>query len=207
MTYCRARARARTACCRFAFPLSLSHTHTHTTSPTKVLLLTTSNVSEAIDVAFVDRADIKALVGPPGIAARYDILASCVAELARVGLVSFAPGTSALANSHAAKAFAEEEAASPAVSMVIEGAGSHAIFDVPASVALWQAAVCARGFSGRALRKLPLAAHALYARGSGGGAAGGGFGATRAQSAISASSFVSALAAAVSAEKAARVSF
>ncbi len=60
-----------------------------------VLLLTTSNVSEAIDVAFVDRADIKALVGPPGRAARYDILASCVGELSRVGLVRLTSGGSA----------------------------------------------------------------------------------------------------------------
>jgi hypothetical protein len=176
----------------------------------QVLLLTTSNVSEAIDVAFVDRADIKALVGPPGIAARYDILSSCVSELARVGLVCYAAGTSALASSHAAKGFAEEAAAAASAatdSMAIEAAGggggaglSRAAVDVTASVALWQAAVCARGFSGRALRKLPLAAHALYAR-------GGGFAVTKAQAAISASAFVAALAAAVSAEKAARVSF
>lgn len=56
-----------------------------------VLLLTTSNVSDAIDVAFVDRADIKAFVGPPGAKARYDIIASCVTELARVGVVSLGP--------------------------------------------------------------------------------------------------------------------
>lgn len=31
-----------------------------------VLVLTTSNITEAIDLAFVDRADIKAYVGPPG---------------------------------------------------------------------------------------------------------------------------------------------
>lgn len=32
---------------------------------TNVMLLTTSNITEAIDVAFVDRADIKAYLGPP----------------------------------------------------------------------------------------------------------------------------------------------
>ncbi len=30
-----------------------------------VMLLTTSNITEAIDVAFVDRADIKVYLGPP----------------------------------------------------------------------------------------------------------------------------------------------
>jgi hypothetical protein len=32
-----------------------------------VLVLTTSNITEAIDLAFVDRADIKAYIGPPGL--------------------------------------------------------------------------------------------------------------------------------------------
>jgi len=39
-----------------------------------VLILTTSNVTEAIDDAFIDRADIKAYIGPPGVQARYEIL-------------------------------------------------------------------------------------------------------------------------------------
>ena len=32
-----------------------------------VLVLTTSNITGAIDLAFVDRADIKAYVGPPAL--------------------------------------------------------------------------------------------------------------------------------------------
>ena len=32
-----------------------------------MLVLTTSNITEAIDLAFVDRADIKAYIGPPGL--------------------------------------------------------------------------------------------------------------------------------------------
>ncbi|CAH4032459.1 unnamed protein product [Pieris brassicae] len=46
-----------------------------------VLVLTTSNVTGAIDVAFVDRADIKRLVGPPSARAAYDILKGCCEEL------------------------------------------------------------------------------------------------------------------------------
>ncbi|EIE24011.1 AAA-domain-containing protein [Coccomyxa subellipsoidea C-169] len=53
-----------------------------------VLVLTTSNITEAIDLAFVDRADIKAYVGPPGAQARYEILRSCVLELHRVGILA-----------------------------------------------------------------------------------------------------------------------
>ena len=51
------------------------------------VVLTTSNITEAIDVAFVDRADIKCYIGPPGERARYEILRSCVNELIRCDLV------------------------------------------------------------------------------------------------------------------------
>lgn len=40
------------------------------------------------DIAFVDRADIKAYVGPPTIEARYEILRSCLHELIRTGIIS-----------------------------------------------------------------------------------------------------------------------
>ena len=50
-------------------------------------MLTTSNITEAIDLAFVDRADIKCYIGPPGMRARYEILRSCVLELIRRDLV------------------------------------------------------------------------------------------------------------------------
>ncbi|KAK9827303.1 hypothetical protein WJX81_002617 [Elliptochloris bilobata] len=53
-----------------------------------VLVLTTSNITEAIDLAFVDRADIKAYIGLPGLQARYEILASCCAELQRAGVLA-----------------------------------------------------------------------------------------------------------------------
>ena len=48
-----------------------------------VLILTTSNITGAIDVAFVDRADIKQYIGLPSVRARYEILLSCIRELIR----------------------------------------------------------------------------------------------------------------------------
>ena len=48
-----------------------------------VLVLTTSNITGAIDLAFVDRADIKQYIGPPSRAAIYVILSSCIVELKR----------------------------------------------------------------------------------------------------------------------------
>ncbi|KAG8652600.1 pachytene checkpoint protein 2 homolog isoform X2 [Manihot esculenta] len=53
-----------------------------------VIILTTSNITAAIDIAFVDRADIKAYVGPPTLEARYEILRSCLQELIRTGIIS-----------------------------------------------------------------------------------------------------------------------
>jgi SpoVK/Ycf46/Vps4 family AAA+-type ATPase len=48
-----------------------------------VLVLTTSNITGAIDLAFVDRADIKQYIGPPSQAAIYYIYYSCIIELIR----------------------------------------------------------------------------------------------------------------------------
>lgn len=51
------------------------------------MVLTTSNVTDAIDVAFIDRADVKMYVGNPADAARGHILLSSVNELKRVGIL------------------------------------------------------------------------------------------------------------------------
>ena len=50
-----------------------------------VLILTTSNITGAIDLAFVDRADIKQYIGLPTPPAIYKIFLSCITELMRVG--------------------------------------------------------------------------------------------------------------------------
>jgi len=49
-----------------------------------VIILTTSNVTGAIDLAFVDRADIKQYIGPPSVNAIFSIYHSCITELMRV---------------------------------------------------------------------------------------------------------------------------
>ncbi|KAL0171188.1 hypothetical protein M9458_031499, partial [Cirrhinus mrigala] len=46
-----------------------------------VVILTTSNVTEKIDLAFVDRADIKQYIGPPSASAIFNIYLSCLEEL------------------------------------------------------------------------------------------------------------------------------
>lgn len=55
------------------------------------LVLTTSNITGAIDGAFLDRVDMSFFVGPPDLDARYKILESCLEELVRVGIVHISP--------------------------------------------------------------------------------------------------------------------
>lgn len=107
------------------------------------LLITTSNLSGAIDVAFVDRADIRAHVGLPSEHARFDIVASCVREMMRVGLVD-----------------ALSAAALPSYALATSGRVGDA--SVPAL--MLQVARATEGRSGRSLRKLPLQTHAMCVR-------------------------------------------
>ena len=59
------------------------HIHRHP----NVMIMATSNITGAIDVAFVDRADIKQYIGPPSIPAIYLILRTCIFELIRVCII------------------------------------------------------------------------------------------------------------------------
>lgn len=144
------------------------------------MVLTTSNITEAIDLAFVDRADIKAYVGPPGFEARCAIIASAVNELIAKGLVQFAD---------------DEAAELPTIQALRERAKEHGFDDLEAwgrwcykgyvshrnAVGLNPDGSCKQpyipldderfsyaltltnteGFSGRALRKLPFLGYAL----------------------------------------------
>uniref|UniRef100_A0A1I7ZZG5 AAA domain-containing protein n=1 Tax=Steinernema glaseri TaxID=37863 RepID=A0A1I7ZZG5_9BILA len=52
-----------------------------------VLIFTTSNLTEVMDDAFVDRADIVRYLGRPSVQAVSGILTSCISELERVGML------------------------------------------------------------------------------------------------------------------------
>jgi len=104
-----------------------------------VMIVTTSNITEAIDLAFVDRADIKQFIGLPSARARYQILRSCIQELMRVGIV--APVQETL-----------EAYALPSDTSNLD----------QFTAALYRCSEEAEGLSGRGLRKLPFLAHAMY---------------------------------------------
>lgn len=122
-------------------------------SSPNVVILTTSNITAAIDIAFVDRADIKAYVGPPTLQARYEILRSCLQELIRTGILTTSEGYdhSMLPNYAGLK----EKISISETEKV----------DVPLQICklLLKVAEACKGSSGRFLRKLPFLAHATLA--------------------------------------------
>ncbi len=156
-------------------------------TPCAAQILTTSNITDAIDLAFVDRADIKAYIGPPGLGARYDILRSCVMELALKGVIEASPESEAECESALPPPWCElpaafvESARAQATALgaarsggggsgggLFSGKGAREApllaLPLPRATlpgeALLAVAAAAEGLSGRALRKLPFLAHA-----------------------------------------------
>lgn len=54
-----------------------------------ILIFATSNMTGTIDLAFVDRADIKQYLGIPTVPAIYQIYCSCINELIKVSLWNY----------------------------------------------------------------------------------------------------------------------
>ncbi|KAK4489020.1 hypothetical protein RD792_004812 [Penstemon davidsonii] len=124
-------------------------------SSPNVIILTTSNITAAIDIAFVDRADIKAYVGPPTLQARYEILRSCLSELLRTGILS---------NSQIQDG---DNLCLPSFTSLKQQNNTTIIPEAVAlltlSNQLLEAAKACEGLSGRSLRKLPFLTHAALA--------------------------------------------
>lgn len=117
-----------------------------------VLIMTTSNMTESIDTAFIDRADIKQYIGLPPAEAIYWILESCLNELIRVGLV--APIE---LPSYRQAAAAEEEHEQETGDVDLQPTASSR-----AGRELLKLSNGCKGMSGRSLRRLPVLAHAHH---------------------------------------------
>ena len=102
-----------------------------------VLVLATTNLTSKVDLAFLDRADLRLHIGMPNREARYEILRSCVTELLRVGI---------LANNSDGP--------------ISTFADIHQPSNKTVSECLLQCATLSNGLSGRSLRRLPLQCHA-----------------------------------------------
>ncbi|KAM0754327.1 AAA-domain-containing protein [Meredithblackwellia eburnea MCA 4105] len=126
------------------------------------LVMSTSNLSGAIDDAFVDRADIKQFIGLPPPQAVYWILASCLREIVRAGLV------------RPVELFEHTKVEhllirrSNSIVGTASGVGAGQERAARCSERLWELAKeChAAQLSGRALRRLPVLAHAKYGTGT-----------------------------------------
>ncbi|GAA5959456.1 hypothetical protein JCM3765_002332 [Sporobolomyces pararoseus] len=129
------------------------------------LVMTTSNLSSAIDNAFIDRADIKQYIGLPPTAAVYWILQSCLNEIMRAGLI---PPVN-LSDYNLVQLHKSSE---PSTAKTISGLrddDSHANErktaedrDWECSLKLGRLAEKCQGMSGRTLRRLPVLAHARH---------------------------------------------
>ncbi|XP_054847681.1 pachytene checkpoint protein 2 homolog isoform X1 [Eublepharis macularius] len=107
-----------------------------------VVILTTSNITDKIDMAFVDRADIKQYIGPPPTAAIFKIYLSCLEELMKCQII-----------------YPRQQLLTLRELEVI----GYVENDVSKlSLILKEIARKSAGLSGRVLRKLPFLAHALY---------------------------------------------
>ncbi|XP_076585045.1 pachytene checkpoint protein 2 homolog [Chaetodon auriga] len=109
-----------------------------------VVILTTSNVTEKIDLAFVDRADIKQYIGPPSENGIYNIYLSCLEELMKCQIIYPRQQLFTIFELET-MGFAESEVS------------EH-------SLNLRNIAIKSKGLSGRALRKIPFLAHAMFVR-------------------------------------------
>ncbi|TRZ01237.1 hypothetical protein DNTS_008857 [Danionella cerebrum] len=113
---------------------------------TNVVILTTSNVTEKIDLAFVDRADIKQYIGPPSINAIFNIYLSCLEELMKRQIIH---PIQQLLSLEELETMNFMESNITRLSLNLRSIAQRSI-----------------GLSGRALRKIPFLAHALYGKSS-----------------------------------------
>jgi len=134
-----------------------------------VIILTTTNITGSVDVAFVDRADMKQYIGLPCLAARYQILKGCILELIRVGLIL--PPRQQKSNSDV-----HGDTQSSDTSLLLHASihqekkdehfDDHAKTNKESSNLLYQAALLSDGFSGRCLRRIPFQTHAFHVNSS-----------------------------------------
>ena len=115
------------------------------------MIMTTSNVTGKIDLAFVDRADMKVFIGLPGVSAVYDILKTAVDELIRSKIIS----SSESPVSHFF-IFLIYHFFQRFINAIAKGGESEL------EMRLIKISKQAQGLSGRALRKIPFIAHVKF---------------------------------------------
>eukprot|EP01083_Nonionella_stella_P019294 53633_1 len=136
-------------------------------SYSNVLVLATSNISQSIDLAFIDRADLKQYIGNPMEKARYCILQSCIEELLEKKLVVIKAESNGkdrkkdenTRENHYLSCYDEAKALDQQVISPIpfpKFVPNKRTHGQKCSQKLMQIVRSLHGFSGRSLRKLPF---------------------------------------------------
>lgn len=119
-----------------------------------VLILATSNVTNTIDIAFSDRADLKLLLAHPSMWAIYKILSSCIDELIDCKLINGSKSDFFTVDIYSKISMSVEENEYDGNAMTKVLNNSNFLKDV--------AQICT-GLSGRVVRKIPFLASAKFA--------------------------------------------
>ncbi|GJJ07734.1 hypothetical protein Clacol_001939 [Clathrus columnatus] len=123
-----------------------------------VLVMATSNLVQAIDSAFIDRADIIQYVGLPPREAIYEILRTCLMELIKKGVVA-AVDVPTLIQADVYSKTARDVGQSEQVDHILL---DHRERSNRVGLRLLRLSEKCKGISGRTLRRLPVLAHARY---------------------------------------------
>lgn len=127
-----------------------------------VLVIATSNITNRIDAAFLDRADVKQYIGLPNVGARYEILRGGIDELLKCGIIQDAGSSdsnSSLSFDTRLKSISLDDS-----SRTTQKTESGLLWSDAAQKQLLAASAAAEGLSGRRLRKLCLLSHARLAQ-------------------------------------------
>ena len=129
-----------------------------------VIILATTNLTTSVDLAFVDRADVKQYVGYPVLEARYGIFRSCLMELVRVGIIETNEDEVPLVTYRQLLSSKKDTSDTSISTTAVSSSISISSYTVTLSDMLLSCAELAEGLSGRSLRKLPLQSHAQFIR-------------------------------------------
>ncbi|SCM08901.1 AAA family ATPase, putative [Plasmodium chabaudi adami] len=110
------------------------------------LLLTTSNMSEMIDDAFIDRADLKQFIGLPNEECRYEIYKDCIGELIEKGIISYCSKIPSYQR----------------ITKLLKNEKEKSKDEYVYGNKLMECAKMSNGFSGRCLRRIPFQAYAYF---------------------------------------------
>lgn len=110
------------------------------------LLLTTSNITEMIDDAFIDRVDLKQFIGLPNEECRYEIYKGCVEEMMEKGIID------------ASKKVPSYQK----IRKLLKNENNNMEMEFVTGNQLLECVRLSDGFSGRCLRRIPFQAYAYF---------------------------------------------